>query len=121
MTLSLLARRVSRVSRSNPVIKRAVETARERAVTSSLIRSSSRMRTKMTTAMASNRSRKRGNVEVTAEAVVVELAVAAVDIVGEATAPRISEVDPLPGIMTWEDEMDLPAAAAWIGAAIAAR
>jgi hypothetical protein len=36
------------------------------------------MRTKMTTAMASNRSRKRGNVEVTAEAVVVELAVAAV-------------------------------------------
>jgi glutathione synthase/RimK-type ligase-like ATP-grasp enzyme len=56
-----------------------------------------------------------------AAAAACQLAVAAVDIVGEATAPRISEVDPLPGIMTWEDEMDLPAAAAWIGAAIAAR
>ena len=56
-----------------------------------------------------------------AAAAACQLAVAAVDIVGEATAPRITEVDPLPGIMAWEDEMDLPAAAAWIGAAIAAR
>lgn len=49
------------------------------------------------------------------------LAVAAVDLVGTPRALRIAEVDPLPGVMAWEHEMDLPAAAAWISAAIAAR
>lgn len=56
-----------------------------------------------------------------AAAAACQLAVAAVDLVGEAKTPRIAEVDPLPGIMAWEHEMDLPAAAAWISAAIAAR
>jgi hypothetical protein len=79
--LSLLAGRerleVKASNMSIPVITRVAKTARERVVNINLIRNNkSRMR--MTTVTALNMSKRRGNAELTAEAVVVELAVAVV-------------------------------------------